>query len=204
MDQNLTEFNVQGKHFITRRQAIRMGGIVAAGLIFSRPIIDTILPRPLFAQYEPPPPPPPDGGCTPGRWKNKFDDWPVDDPNNPIDPLTTTLGEAFMFGDAPAVTSSTALLVFSEILVIDALRFQGGDTLPEKMEILLRIASASLLNSIVFVSPRLLYARTPAEVKEAVKSALNTEDPDVMLGLKNELDMLNNDSECRFNIDGED
>lgn len=198
MEQNFTEFNDQAKHYITRRQAIKLGGIVAAGLIFSRPIIDTILPKPLFAQYGPPPPPPPDGGCTPGRWKNKLGDWPVD-----IDPNTTTLGQAFMFEIDPVVTSSYAL-GFSGTLVLDALRFQGGDTLPDKMEILLRIASASLLNSIVFVSPRLLFPRTAAEVREAVKFALNTDDPDVILELKNELDMLNNDSECRFNIDGED
>ena len=34
---------------ITRRQAIKVGGLAALGLAFSKPIIDTIRPTPIFA-----------------------------------------------------------------------------------------------------------------------------------------------------------
>ena len=36
---------------ITRRQAIRAGGIAVVGLAFSKPLIETILPKPAFANY---------------------------------------------------------------------------------------------------------------------------------------------------------
>ena len=40
---------------ITRRSAIKSGGIAAMGLAFSKPVIETINPRPAFAQLSPPP-----------------------------------------------------------------------------------------------------------------------------------------------------
>ncbi len=36
---------------VTRRQAIKAGGIAAVGLAFSKPLIETILPKPAFANY---------------------------------------------------------------------------------------------------------------------------------------------------------
>lgn len=36
---------------ITRRQAIKLGGIAAAGLVFAEPLINTIYPKPAFANY---------------------------------------------------------------------------------------------------------------------------------------------------------
>ena len=36
---------------ITRRQAIKLGGIAVVGLAFSKPIIETIVPKPAFADY---------------------------------------------------------------------------------------------------------------------------------------------------------
>ncbi len=36
---------------ITRRQAIKAGGIAAVGFAFSKPAIDTLFPKPAFAQY---------------------------------------------------------------------------------------------------------------------------------------------------------
>ena len=38
---------------ITRRAAIKAGGIAAVGLAFSKPVIETINPRPAFAQMSP-------------------------------------------------------------------------------------------------------------------------------------------------------
>ena len=40
---------------ITRRSAIKAGGIAAVGLAFSKPIIETIHPPTAFAQSSPPP-----------------------------------------------------------------------------------------------------------------------------------------------------
>ena len=39
------------KRRITRRQAIKAGGIAAVGLVFSKPLIETIRPKPAFANY---------------------------------------------------------------------------------------------------------------------------------------------------------
>lgn len=39
------------KRRITRRQALKAGGIAALGLIYAKPIIDTIRPTPVFANY---------------------------------------------------------------------------------------------------------------------------------------------------------
>ena len=45
----------QGARFltreVTRRQALRAGGIAALGLVFSKPLIETIRPKPAFAMY---------------------------------------------------------------------------------------------------------------------------------------------------------
>jgi len=43
---------------ITRRQAIKVGGLAAAGLVFSKPLIETIRPESAFARYEGPGDPP--------------------------------------------------------------------------------------------------------------------------------------------------
>ena len=37
---------------ITRRQAVKVGGVAALGLVFSKPIIETIRPTPAFASYQ--------------------------------------------------------------------------------------------------------------------------------------------------------
>ena len=41
------------KRRISRRDAIKAGGIAAVGLAFSKPVIETIYPRPAFAQLSP-------------------------------------------------------------------------------------------------------------------------------------------------------
>ena len=59
---------------ITRRQAIKVGGIAVVGLAFAKPAIDTFFPKPAFANYVR------NGqgaGCTPGYWKvpQHHDSW---------------------------------------------------------------------------------------------------------------------------------
>jgi len=53
------------KRQLTRRQALRAGGLTALGLVFSKPIIETIRPLPAFAQYAPSPTPTPTPSPTP-------------------------------------------------------------------------------------------------------------------------------------------
>lgn len=49
-DRNTQEFGLLAKQ-ITRRDAIKAGGIAAVGLAFSKPLIETIYPKPAFAGY---------------------------------------------------------------------------------------------------------------------------------------------------------
>ena len=51
------------KRRISRRDAIKAGGIAAVGLAFSKPVIETIYPKAAFAQASPPPPTGPLGAC---------------------------------------------------------------------------------------------------------------------------------------------
>ena len=41
------------KRRVSRRQAIKVGGLAAAGLLLSKPLIETIRPGRVFAQYGP-------------------------------------------------------------------------------------------------------------------------------------------------------
>lgn len=50
-EQNNNKIEGYLRRKITRRQAIKVGGLAALGLAFSKPIIDTIRPTPLFATY---------------------------------------------------------------------------------------------------------------------------------------------------------
>ena len=45
------DLNRYVKQRITRRQAIKAGGIAAIGLVFSKPVIETIRPKSAFANY---------------------------------------------------------------------------------------------------------------------------------------------------------
>ncbi|MFQ6029004.1 MAG: 6-bladed beta-propeller [Dehalococcoidia bacterium] len=54
MEPEIQQGDILGRR-ITRRSAIKAGGIAAVGLAFSRPIIETITPHPAFAQMSPAP-----------------------------------------------------------------------------------------------------------------------------------------------------
>ena len=49
MEENEKHVEQYLKHLITRRQAIKAGGLTALGLAFSKPVIKTIYPNALFA-----------------------------------------------------------------------------------------------------------------------------------------------------------
>ena len=110
-------------------------------------------------------------GCTPGYWKQPqhFDSWLV--------PTTTTLADAgFTNTGLPAGTT-----------LLEALSFQGGPTVQDAKNILLRQAAAAYLNSL-----SIAYAFTTAEVVDMVNDALATGDRDTILDVKDVLDAANN------------
>jgi hypothetical protein len=110
-------------------------------------------------------------GCTPGYWKQPqhFDSWPV--------PLSTTLaGAGFTNTGWPAGTT-----------LLEALSFQGGPTVQDAKNILLRQAAAAYLNSL-----SIAYAFTTADVVSMVNDALASGDRDTILDVKDVLDAANN------------
>jgi hypothetical protein len=110
-------------------------------------------------------------GCTPGFWKQSqhFDSWPV--------PITTTLaGAGFTNTGWPADTT-----------LLQALSFQGGPTVQDAKNILLRAAAAAYLNSF-----DLDYPLTTAEVVSMVNDALASGDRATILALAATLDANNN------------
>jgi hypothetical protein len=115
-------------------------------------------------------------GCTPGFWKQDqhFDSWPV--------PTTTTLaGAGFTNTGWPAGTT-----------LLQALSFQGGPTVQDAKNILLRAAAAAYLNSLAVD-----YPLTDAEVVSMVNAALASGDRATILALAAVLD-ANNNLGCPF------
>ena len=51
MEDQENKFEKNLERRINRRQAIKTGGLVAIGLVFSKPLINTIYPKPAFADY---------------------------------------------------------------------------------------------------------------------------------------------------------
>ena len=49
LDRNLLVDTVKLGTEITRREALKIGGLGAVGLAFTKPLIDTIYPKPAFA-----------------------------------------------------------------------------------------------------------------------------------------------------------
>jgi hypothetical protein len=72
---------------------------------------------------------------------------------------------------------------------VQALNFQGGDSVQEKAEILLRAAVAAVLNA---DSPGVNFPWTSAEVIDAVNAALASQDATMIINLAAQLDADNN------------
>ena len=72
---------------------------------------------------------------------------------------------------------------------VQALNFRGGNTIPEKAEILLRAAVAAVLNA---DSPGVNYPLTSTQVIDAVNAALASQDATTIINLANQLDGDNN------------
>ncbi|HEY6606112.1 MAG TPA: hypothetical protein VIZ44_07185 [Gaiellaceae bacterium] len=135
---------------------------------------DTTTTTPPTTSTTPPPTtttPPPGQGCTPGFWKQDqhFDSWPV--------PTSTTLAGAGFTNTGHS--ASTTLLA--------ALSFQGGNTVQDAKDILLRAAAAAYLNSFA-----VNYPLTTAEVVSQVNAALASGNRATILALATTLDNNNN------------
>jgi hypothetical protein len=116
--------------------------------------------------------PPGNEGCTPGFWKQPqhFDSWPEE-----LSPDTTVLAAGFVGTGNDDAT------------LLEALSFQGGPTVQDAKNILMRAAVAALLNSFAVD-----YPLSPDEVVDMVNDALASGDRATILALAGVLDANNN------------
>jgi len=133
--------------------------------------------------------PEPYEGLTPGFWKNKGVrvGWPS--PYIPKGPSATTLGDAGFVIPGGSMTDNIIRPVYPDDTLIKALSYKGGKDVSGMAQILLRAATAALLNA---AHPEVNYPLTVTEVISQVNTALATEDRDTMELLKNDLDGYNN------------
>ena len=114
-------------------------------------------------------------GCTPGYWKNHTDSWPPTG-YSPAQNVTTVFSQTVLY---PALSTS----------LLNTLSFAGGSGVSGAAEILLRAATAAVLNA---SHPDVAYPRSPASVIADVNNALATQNRDSMLALAAALDADNN------------
>lgn len=150
---------------ISRRQAIKAGGLAALGLAFSKPIVSTIMPTPAFANYA-------TSGCTPGFWKNHHSSWPSPYDANPHYDTVFT------------VPSGYAGSLGSPKTLDDALR-QGGGC--EKA--LGRHSVAAFLNALILGATS--FGMSSPDVLTMTNNALATGDCSQIDSAKNYLESLN-------------
>ena len=155
---------------VTRRQAIKAGGIAVIGLVFSTPVINTFRPKPVFANYFIP------SGCTPGYWKNiRQHVWPTG-----FEPDFELFKDHF--------TIPATYLGSLDRDLLDVLK-QGGGC--EKA--LGRHASAALLNAVALGQSA--FGLSEGQVKQMVNIALATEVCNTIESTKNSL-MIFNEQSC--------
>jgi hypothetical protein len=120
-------------------------------------------------------------GCTPGYWKqpHHFRSWVGLSPSQ-------TLESAFDVPNSYGLDNNTLL---------QALSFKGGSGVTPAARILLRAATASLLNS---MNPNVDFTLTTAQVISQVNAALATGNRSTMLSLASRLDNYNNEG-CPLN-----
>lgn len=116
-------------------------------------------------------------GCTPGAWKNRLRRIGAWGPTG------------FETDDLVKDVFAAAGTYFPNETLLQALRFQGGNEFDEKLEILLRAATAAVLNS---SHPDVDYDYAVGEIVGKVNSAILSEDADEVTDLAKELDDFNN------------
>jgi hypothetical protein len=112
-------------------------------------------------------------GCTPGFYKNHTSEFTA--------PYTTTTTVGSIFTGVLSSLASRTLL--------EALQGGGGPGIEGAQIILLRAATAALLNA---VHPGVSYSLTTSQIITQVNSALATNDRDTIIALADRLDALNN------------
>lgn len=120
-------------------------------------------------------------GCTPGYYKNlrkHLFAW-TDAGWDPNDPVSSMFSES---ANAPYATLGAADL-------IDGLSFQGGNSVEEKAEILLRAGIAAVLNA---DNPNVSYPFASVEIIDAVNAALASQNIELILFVATILDGANN------------
>jgi hypothetical protein len=117
-----------------------------------------------------------DEGCTPGYWKNHTDSWPPTG-FSPSQKVQTVFNKVSLY---PTLANATLL---------QALAFQGGDDLAGAAEILLRAATAGLLNT---AHPGIDYPRSTADLISDVNAALASMNRDTIISLASAIDKDNN------------
>lgn len=132
-------------------------------------------------------------GCTPGFWKQpayRNEVWTDDDTYGPSD----LVSEVFEL----AVDENT--VDFTEMTLYEALGGGGGPGVAGAQQILLRAATAGLLN---IQHEDVNYPRTAPQLIGEVDAALATGEREEILALAHELDELNNEG-CSINAFGEE
>jgi hypothetical protein len=117
--------------------------------------------------------PPGDEGCTPGFWKNHAAAWQGYAPGQSLN----------------SVFSVPASLGLGSSTLLQALSFDGGPTLADAAEILLRAATAAVLSA---SHADIEYPQSAASIIASVNSALASGSRSTMLGLATTLDNQNN------------
>lgn len=117
-------------------------------------------------------------GCTPGYWKNHTDEWD-----------NTAFSTGDLVSSIFARAGSAPYADLGDDTLLEALDYEGGDTLEDKARILLRAAVASVLNA---SHPDVDFGMSVSEIQTAVNAALDSQDKDEILSLATELDGLNN------------
>jgi hypothetical protein len=139
-------------------------------------------------------------GCTPGYWKNHTDVWQEYTADEAV---TQMLRDK----DGTPFTMPAGLSQYGGISMLDALKLKGGSGATGGAEILLRAATAGILNAAYDVVPDgsqgLFYpyrryggqtingVHYPALIP-AVQAALNSGDKDTMVNLASKIDAANN------------
>jgi len=120
-----------------------------------------------------------DEGCTPGYWKNNPTCW------------CPEFSPEMLVGDVWAIPASLAEL--ADDTLMQALDYGGGPELVDKARILLRQATAALLNA---CNDQVSYPLTVEEIINGGNDALASEDHDTIEQLKDLLDVFNNQYPC--------
>ena len=118
---------------LTRRQVVKAGALAALGLAFSKPLIDTIRPLPLFSQYGNPSPDWDAGGT--GYDDLEFVTPTLSFPNGNIVFVTPTPASLCNTGDSPGDVMENA--TFTKELVKNKQFISGADDTAKKANIIL-------------------------------------------------------------------